>query len=536
MAPPEPHPHRRPGSVLLVVLVVVALLTITTTAYFQWTFTELKATESFGRRLQARAAADSWVELIKTLLAYEQTVIDDEGGLYDNPTWFRGFLLSDSDAAALRLRVSAVAPVMDYGVYRGRRFGLENESSRLNLNTLLLADQHAEDGARLWLMALPGMTESIADAILDFIDEDDEPRPLGAESEHYATLETPYAPLNGPLESIDQLLLVRDVTPELLYGIDRDRNFVLDAAEAAAPTPGGVDNTDGVMDRGWAAYLTLYSAESTLTPEGEPKINVNGEDLEALHAQLVDALGLAEANFIVAYRQGGAEDGATTGEVLQPSAVQIDFTQPGSETIDSLLALVGTRTRIVNDATGGQRQVVETPFPESAGAMLGYLPDLMDKLTVADAASYPGRLNINQAPRRLLAAVPNLPIEAVEQIIGLREFDPGPERPDRRHATWLLTENVLTLDQMRAIEPLVTAGGDVFRAQVVATFDDEGTAHRVEVVIDRTGATPAVVHAVDLTPLGAGLTAADVGGAAGAGAVGVPGQAAGAGVRPGVTP
>ncbi len=73
--------------------------------------------------------------------------------------------------------------------------------------------QAAGGVARELLMALPGMTEDVADAILDFVDEDDEPREYGAERDYYMSLSTPYAPINGPLQSIEQLLLVRGVTP-----------------------------------------------------------------------------------------------------------------------------------------------------------------------------------------------------------------------------------------------------------------------------------------------------------------------------------
>src|SRR5690606_38691018 len=69
------------------------------------------------------------------------------------------------------------------------------------------------------LLALPGMTEDVADAILDWLDADDEPRPLGAEFEdYYLNLQPAYKPANGPIDSIEQLLLVRGVTPQLLFG------------------------------------------------------------------------------------------------------------------------------------------------------------------------------------------------------------------------------------------------------------------------------------------------------------------------------
>ena len=44
----------------------------------------------------------------------------------------------------------------------------------------------------------------------------------------------PYAPRNGPLGSIEELLLVRGVTPALLFGADLNRNGV-DRRQRAKP-------------------------------------------------------------------------------------------------------------------------------------------------------------------------------------------------------------------------------------------------------------------------------------------------------------
>src|SRR5690606_19000866 len=105
------------------------------------------------------------------------------GGHFDNTAQFQGMLVYDDGSLGGRGRFTFVAPAIDQpdGPGAGLRFGLENESSRLNLNLLLTADETQENGGRTLLMALPGMTEEVADAILDWLDEDDEPREFGAE-------------------------------------------------------------------------------------------------------------------------------------------------------------------------------------------------------------------------------------------------------------------------------------------------------------------------------------------------------------------
>lgn len=59
---------------------------------------------------------------------------------------------------------------------------------------------------------------SIVDALIDWIDEDDEESDLGAESSFYQSLEKPYSCRNGPVRYIEELLLIKGISPELLFG------------------------------------------------------------------------------------------------------------------------------------------------------------------------------------------------------------------------------------------------------------------------------------------------------------------------------
>jgi DNA uptake protein ComE-like DNA-binding protein len=536
--------NSRSASVLILTLVVVALLTLSAMAFFDRTYAEYRASNAYGRQLQARQITESGVEYVKTVLAQDPNVARESGGLYANPSLFQGITLIEDPLAALRGQFTVVAPDMTTdGLSSGIRYGLENESARLNLNTVLFADGSDGTGSRKLLMTLPGMTETIADSILDWIDTDDEPRMLGAEREFYSTLNPPYAPRNGPLGSIEELLQVRDVTPALLFGPDLNRNSSIDRIEESLTVIDNADNSMGLLNRGWAAYLTLDSAESNLRPDGTPKIDVNKENLEELHKELSEALGLEMANFIVAYRQGGAyggEDNKTPGQTA--SSVTLDFKQPGRERLNSILDLIGVRTRIAKPAQtgaegGGQsgesggrgggdggaggggsgssedesRIVVEAAFADDPGAMRGYLTKLMDNIAVNSNPTIPGRLNINQASRRLLGGIPGLPPSAVDQIISQRDITLGEQQPDQVHETWLLTQGVVTLPEMKKLIGLVTSGGSVYRAQVMGGFFNEGPVDRMEVVIDATQSPPVVRRRIELRSLGQGYSAETLG-------------------------
>jgi type II secretory pathway component PulK len=521
---------------LLLTLIVVALLTLGAMAFFERMFAERRASNAHGRQLQARHLAETGVEYIKAVVAQTPAVLLEKGGVYANPTLFQGMLVTDDPLAAFRGRFTVLAPDLTTdGYYGGIRYGLENESARLNLNTVLLADAGGEDGARKVLMTLPGMTESIADAILDWLDPDDEPRLLGAERDYYSSLDPPYAPRNGSVGSIEELLMVRDVTPALLFGADLNRNTAIEASEQPLTEIENVDNSTGTLNRGWAAYLTLDSAETNLRADGTPKIDVNMDDLQALHKELVAVLDQEMANFIIAYRQGGPYEG-NDNRGRDASSIKIDFTQPGRQKLTTILDLIGVNTQIANTPGGGNNQnqdgeggggegegrgggggggggqnrnsrtVVKGVFPDDPGAMQRYLPKLMDNLAVNAAPSIPGRLNINQAPRSLLAGVPGLTPTAVEQILADRDVTLGQQRPEQVHETWLLENRIVELEQMKKLMPLVTTGGSVYRAQVVGFFDAESSADRLEVVIDATQTPPIVRRRWELKELGPGYS------------------------------
>jgi DNA uptake protein ComE-like DNA-binding protein len=497
------------GSVLLLVLIVVTLLTLSGMALFDRMFSEHQGSRAYGRQVQSRYLAESGVEYLKAYLAQTPTLIKEGGGIYDNPARFRAVLVSDGGLAAFRGRFTVLAPGLNTnGFLADVRSGLQDESARLNLNTVGLADSYVESGGRNQLMFLPGMTESIADAILDWIDEDDDPRPLGAEREYYSSLDPAYAPSNGPLETVEQLLLVRDVTPELLFGVDVNRNGLMDTAEAVRAKELGIDDPDGAAFRGWAAYLTVHSAEANTRLDGTPKIDVNMDDLAELHKQLSTILDAEKANFIVAYRQGGAHD--EDGPTKIASSVTINFEEEGRVKINSILDLVGVKTAIAVPGGGGQgggaTELIAPAFAEESGAMRSYLPELMENLTAISGETIPGRLNINQAPRPLLEGLPGMTFDVVDRIIANRDVEFRTERPDRAYETWILADGFVTLDQMKRLLPLICAGGDVYRAQVVGYYDEEGPAVRTEVILDATKKPATIVDWRELKDLGPGYS------------------------------
>jgi len=86
---------------------------------------------------------------------------------------------------------------------------------------------------------------TISDSILDWIDTDKNHRLNGAEDDYYRTQNPPYYAKNGPIETIDELLKIRGVTEEILYGSE--------------------ENDEENKKKGIANLLTVYKI-STVNP------------------------------------------------------------------------------------------------------------------------------------------------------------------------------------------------------------------------------------------------------------------------------
>ncbi len=505
---------RRRGVVLVVVLVVVAVLALAAYAFHDVMMAENEVTQMVGRQVQAYSLAASGVADLQVFLMQDAATQSEAGGRYDNAARFQAVTVVQEEGETDLGRFTVVAPALDTeGNASGVRYGVEDESARLNLNALTWIDTQGqalgqETAGRDLLMALPGMTEETADAILDWLDEDEEPREYGAESDYYSSLSPGYAAKNGQLETVEELLLVRGVTPQLLFGADVNRNGIIDAGEMEQ-SGAALTDTESITT-GWAGQLTLYSKENNVTAEGLPRVNLKEDDMQTLYDSLTAVLPEEWAVFIVAYRQNDPYSGSEAGEPY--SSGELDLSQPGKTKLTQVLDLIGKKVQV--KFKGAEKEtVLQSPFAEDLVSMSTYMSDLVEQVTIVPAEVIPGRININQASRDVLAGIPGMTDEIVEQIVGQRTPDPGLDAPNMAHETWLLTEGLVTLDEMRTLMPFVCAGGSVYRAQVIGYYDDGRAASRLEVVLDATQQPASVLLWRDISHLGRGYSLETLGAA-----------------------
>jgi len=526
--------RRRGGFVIIAVLMVITVLSLAAYQYSALMDAEAMAAERIRKTAEAKVLADSGVHYYMAQAADKHAFAGTlNSNPYDNAS-LQSVLVKEGESARGQGRFSLVALDLSQAATSGSaqlRFGVTDEAGKLNINALMSLDSSGKvlhDA----LMKLPNMTDEIAWSIVDWVDPDDEPNPGGAENQYY-TMRTPaYRCKSAPLDTIEELLLVKGVTPSLLFGNDKNRNGKLDPGE-----------DDGLgFNPGWAAFLTVYSRERNVDSDGKARLNLNGNDLLTLQTDLTNAVGPELATFILGYRLfgsgssgGGGGDGGgggggggrviqgTANELQQRVQQALNSNQRARQRISSLFALVNATITIQQQQQGGDRVQPKGGGPTPKGgnnqqqisirfrsplADLSQQADLMgkllDKTTTQQGMELPARVNVNTAPREVLLALPELDEADADAIIAKRPQYVNGEGPDVQFATiaWLLSDQTLTVQQLQSLERYITARTQVYRVQSIGYFDEGGPVARVEAVIDTNQGKPRIVYYRDLTDLG----------------------------------
>ncbi len=503
---------KRNGMILFVVTIVLAMLAVGALALVSLLTTEYEATRLRGDELQAAQLVQSGTEAVAQTVAVtpneqapsetdfvdafyfsEQRAaeVSSTDRLYDNPTWFRAVEVVPASVGRSGRgagRFTVFSPKIEQEHLVGVRYGLVNESTRLHLGSVLQWDLESPGQGAKSLMKLPGMTPSIADSLLDWIDADKTARPSGAELDHYERTGAPYRPRNAVPVSLEELLLVRDMTRQLLFGTDGNFTYGADMSsferlqsELAVQTDEMVqpmeENTlfqqDNPAALPWCFLLTTLSAEKLVDPTGKARFYLNDGNLEFLEEQL-NAAGLDKesVDFVVAWRKNN-------GNIADP----VDL-------LDAEITVKETSTTL------------KSPFTLNDSASEEKFLKLLDIATTSSTVVVAGRINLNEASRIVLSAVPELTSETVSRILSLRGSR-GEKKDGRfRHSVWLLSEKIVDKETMKKLSGRLTTGGDVYRAQVVGFFDRQGTTSRAEIVVDATVKPPRQIYSKDLTMFG----------------------------------
>jgi type II secretory pathway component PulK len=436
----------RRGTILVAVLVVIALAALAAATLMYRAQAEIGASVTGARRHQAYAVALSGLQRAMAVMTAARA---DWEIWYDNPELFSRQLVCSDGVNSWYFTVYAYNP-SDPEILRN---GVTDEASKINLNVA---------GEEI-LQELPVMTPDLVDCLLDYRDSDDETRMGGAEQDYYDRLTYPYLIRNGPLATLEELLLIRGFTASVVYGEDHNLNGLLEGNEDDSEESFPPDNGDGLLDRGLLGLATVWSYELNVASDGEQRINLNAPrnlGRAGLRRETVEFIELFRA------------EGNTFGHPSELLEMEYQLkSQHGNRRAEEW----------IESGIGPQD-----------------LPDLLDRLTTEGPVLF-GKVNVNTASAKVLAALPGIGEELAERIVQTRaDVDPvAKETP-----AWLYTENIVSADTFKVIAPTLTARSYQFHVRCVAYGWPCGQFRVIDAVIDLARGSPRVLYQRDLTRLG----------------------------------
>ncbi len=212
----HPCPTRRKnteGVALLLALLFVVLLAAIVTDFIYKVQVEASLVSSQNSDHEGYLAAKSGIATGMSILHADRLKDLDEseaGGMYDGldePWAQKGSVTSFNDDVV--------------------NITISDEYGKINLNALIYENANGEEVEhpvlvpllREIFISILGLEEDPTDVILDWLDADDEQRTNGAESDYYESMETPFSCKNGPMDSLEELLLLPGIAPELYFGL-----------------------------------------------------------------------------------------------------------------------------------------------------------------------------------------------------------------------------------------------------------------------------------------------------------------------------
>jgi len=255
------------GVALLTVLLVTALMTVVVLSMSWQRQLEMRRTANLAEGEQALLLAqglEDWAGKVLRRDLKQNPATDHLG-----ETWAQGL---------------PPTPV-EQGMVAGSITDLQG---RLNLNNLVSSDtltaRLANERLGRLLKGCGGSGEEVA-AITDWLDNDGEMLPNGAEDRVYLLRQPPYRTGNQPMANPSELLLVAGITPEkytCLAGALTTLPTLLTGATATLPTPLNVNTASPLVLTGLSDKLSLATAEQLVKERPTPGYLTVADFLAAL--------------------------------------------------------------------------------------------------------------------------------------------------------------------------------------------------------------------------------------------------------------
>lgn len=532
--------HQTRGVILPVVLLVILLVGLLGAMFSFRVHADYASTQAIAYRYQTRLAAEAGIERVKLLLRDHR---HDIGEWFHNPDELHRIIVwghnldysvvgtneEVDEPFVFRFSIVADDPADDEDYIR---IGILDESAKLNLNTAT-----AEQLLTLMRLVIENPKEinpkHLVDAIIDWRDADStlSGELPDTEGEYYLKLSKPYLIKNKPYESVEELLLVKGITGQILYGEDYDRNGLLTPNETDNDESFPPDNGDDQLNRGLYPYLTVSSYENNVDNENRSRIYLLAEESqlrEDLEKVFEDDPELIEPIIAAVRVSGGNQNNPPnnnqnnnqpndgSGNNNPPSGQNEENNNPDENSPPNENQNSENENNSDNPQSEGQPQSTTRTLDSPASLMrvrsaegelipgpipMEFLPVLMDRLTVLkpDQRRIDGLINVNTAPLQVLMTLEGITDEEVKLILDHRRSLSAEEM---KTTAWLVMNEAVSMDTYERIAPLITARGQQFMIESLGYADHIGMVTRLQVIVDMVGPIAHTIYYRDLTRLG----------------------------------
>lgn len=270
----RPENNQRGIAMIMVLWVLILLIALATEFAFSMK-TEVNTTRNFKEDVESYHLAKAGIALAMTELLTPvlfHAIHSEYGWIYGKPdkldpsqkdpatksAAIKKFEINDSEEEEKayeiveRKNIPFGAGTISYSII--------DENGKISINS-------ASRGVLIKALELSGVEvgeerDIIADSILDWIDNDSNHRVNGAENDFYEGLNPPYKAKNSRIEVLDELLKVRGMTKEILYG----------KSYAPSESVDGALNDPSKIQDGWNNLFTVYNVETVNPNTAGPKV------------------------------------------------------------------------------------------------------------------------------------------------------------------------------------------------------------------------------------------------------------------------
>ncbi|MCE5263983.1 MAG: general secretion pathway protein GspK [Deltaproteobacteria bacterium] len=200
---------RQRGIALLIVLWVMTILTVMAFSFSLLTRAEGYGTLTFKEGLEKKLLAEGGIERGITEIFYRAVNRNQALTLEGREPW-----RLDGTAYSVDMGTGGCAVRVIDESGKVALNGLTDSSGIVLRNLLIRQGVSSEDA------------DIIVDSILDWKDADDLHHLNGAENDYYQSLPRPYKARNADFETLEELILVRGMTPEILYGTGKTKGII----------------------------------------------------------------------------------------------------------------------------------------------------------------------------------------------------------------------------------------------------------------------------------------------------------------------